>query len=113
MVQGSLKKKPAGNSGNLVKRYVNTYLPTHPSNYLSKIEIWGNLMDKFHIHQETRWYYQALKANLCELLCSPSALGPKRGPRQIAPKKTTLVKQQKLTKVFSFFLSFSSGDLSW
>ncbi|GCB22111.1 UPF0390 protein AFUA_1G03640 [Aspergillus awamori] len=48
MVQGSLKKKPAGNSGNLVKR--------------------------------------------------PSALGPKRGPRQIAPKKTTLIKQQKLTK---------------
>lgn len=29
MVQGSLKKKPAGNSGNLVKRYVLfTYLST-------------------------------------------------------------------------------------
>ncbi|TPR01522.1 hypothetical protein CAN33_0039725 [Aspergillus niger] len=54
MVQGSLKKKPAGNSGNLVKR--------------------------------------------------PSALGPKRGPRQIAPKKTTLIKQQKLTKVFIYLL---------
>ncbi|OJJ70565.1 hypothetical protein ASPBRDRAFT_90713, partial [Aspergillus brasiliensis CBS 101740] len=28
----------------------------------------------------------------------PSALGPKRGPRQIAPKKAMLIKQQKLTK---------------
>lgn len=35
MVQGSLKKKPAGNSGNLVKRYVNTYLLTYPSIQLS------------------------------------------------------------------------------
>lgn len=38
------------------------------------------------------------------MLCSPSALGPKRGPRQIAPKKTTLIKQQKLTKVFIYLL---------
>ncbi|EAW08363.1 DUF2462 domain-containing protein [Aspergillus clavatus NRRL 1] len=28
----------------------------------------------------------------------PSALAPKRGPRQIAPKKATLIKQQKITK---------------
>lgn len=31
--------------------------------------------------------------------CSPAALGPKPGPRQIAPKKNTLVKQQKMTRV--------------
>ncbi|KEY77155.1 hypothetical protein BA78_8835 [Aspergillus fumigatus] len=29
----------------------------------------------------------------------PTALAPKRGPRQIAPKKATLIKQQKITKV--------------
>ncbi|PYH79954.1 hypothetical protein BO82DRAFT_121948 [Aspergillus uvarum CBS 121591] len=29
----------------------------------------------------------------------PTALAPKRGPRQIAPKKASLIKQQKLTKV--------------
>ncbi|ODM23883.1 UPF0390 protein [Aspergillus cristatus] len=28
----------------------------------------------------------------------PAALGPKPGPRQIAPKKNTLVKQQKMTR---------------
>ncbi|KAE8151876.1 hypothetical protein BDV25DRAFT_152098 [Aspergillus avenaceus] len=28
----------------------------------------------------------------------PATLGPKRGPRQIAPKKQTLIKQKKLTK---------------
>ncbi|PKX89590.1 DUF2462 domain-containing protein [Aspergillus novofumigatus IBT 16806] len=28
----------------------------------------------------------------------PTALAPKRGPRQIAPKKATLIKQQKITK---------------
>ncbi|PYH95046.1 hypothetical protein BO71DRAFT_398417 [Aspergillus ellipticus CBS 707.79] len=28
----------------------------------------------------------------------PATLGPKRGPRQIAPKKATLIKQKKLTK---------------
>ncbi|OJK02784.1 DUF2462 domain-containing protein [Aspergillus aculeatinus CBS 121060] len=28
----------------------------------------------------------------------PTALAPKRGPRQIAPKKASLIKQQKLTK---------------
>ncbi|KAF7592774.1 hypothetical protein BBP40_012532 [Aspergillus hancockii] len=28
----------------------------------------------------------------------PAALGPKRGPRQIAPKKLSLIKQQKMTK---------------
>ncbi|PYI06323.1 hypothetical protein BO78DRAFT_429786 [Aspergillus sclerotiicarbonarius CBS 121057] len=28
----------------------------------------------------------------------PTALGPKPGPRQIAPKKAKLIKQQKLTK---------------
>ena len=31
--------------------------------------------------------------------CSPAALGPKPGPRQIAPKKNSLVKQRKMTKV--------------
>lgn len=30
---------------------------------------------------------------------SPAALGPKPGPRQIAPKKNNLVKQQKMTRV--------------
>lgn len=34
---------------------------------------------------------------ICEL--RPTALAPKRGPRQIAPKKATLIKQQKITKV--------------
>ncbi|KAH1286314.1 hypothetical protein KXW98_008599 [Aspergillus fumigatus] len=29
----------------------------------------------------------------------PTALAPKRGPRQIAPKKATLIKQQKITKL--------------
>ncbi|KAI9043264.1 DUF2462 domain-containing protein [Aspergillus affinis] len=28
----------------------------------------------------------------------PTALGPKPGPRQIAPKKASLVKQKKITK---------------
>ncbi|KAE8399898.1 hypothetical protein BDV37DRAFT_259065 [Aspergillus pseudonomiae] len=28
----------------------------------------------------------------------PRALGPKPGPRQIAPKKQSLIKQQKMTK---------------
>ncbi|KAA8648596.1 hypothetical protein EYZ11_011418 [Aspergillus tanneri] len=31
----------------------------------------------------------------------PSALGPKRGPRAIAPKKASLIKQQKITKKLS------------
>ena len=31
--------------------------------------------------------------------CSFAALGPKPGPRQIAPKKNSLVKQRKMTKV--------------
>lgn len=35
----------------------------------------------------------------------PRALGPKPGPRQIAPKKQSLIKQQKMTKVcLSLFL---------
>jgi hypothetical protein len=33
------------------------------------------------------------------MIYSPTALAPKRGPRQIAPKKATLIKQQKITKV--------------
>lgn len=37
---------------------------------------------------------------------SPAALGPKPGPRQIAPKKNTLVKQQKMTRVRLPSLSF-------
>lgn len=37
--------------------------------------------------------------------CSPAALGPKPGPRQIAPKKNTLVKQQKMTRVRPLHLS--------
>ncbi|PIG88881.1 hypothetical protein AARAC_002566 [Aspergillus arachidicola] len=32
------------------------------------------------------------------LLWEPRALGPKPGPRQIAPKKQSLIKQQKMTK---------------
>ena len=43
----------------------------------------------------------------------PRALGPKPGPRQIAPKKQSLIKQQKMTKVclpfFGFFF-FGGGD---
>ncbi|QMW28371.1 hypothetical protein G4B84_003660 [Aspergillus flavus NRRL3357] len=31
-------------------------------------------------------------------LSQPRALGPKPGPRQIAPKKQSLIKQQKMTK---------------
>lgn len=39
-------------------------------------------------------------ANAGSLLKSrPTALGPKPGPRQIAPKKASLVKQKKITKV--------------
>ncbi|PYI36447.1 hypothetical protein BP00DRAFT_106402 [Aspergillus indologenus CBS 114.80] len=38
----------------------------------------------------------------------PTALAPKRGPRQIAPKKASLIKQQKLTKVRRLFLELDS-----
>ncbi|KAE8318975.1 hypothetical protein BDV41DRAFT_520570 [Aspergillus transmontanensis] len=38
----------------------------------------------------------------------PRALGPKPGPRQIAPKKQSLIKQQKMTKVCLSFFGFFS-----
>ena len=38
----------------------------------------------------------------------PRALGPKPGPRQIAPKKQSLIKQQKMTKVCFLFLFLRS-----
>ncbi|OGM49077.1 hypothetical protein ABOM_002324 [Aspergillus bombycis] len=40
----------------------------------------------------------------------PRALGPKPGPRQIAPKKQSLIKQQKMTKVI--FILFALQKLT-
>ncbi|GFF29414.1 conserved hypothetical protein [Aspergillus udagawae] len=37
-------------------------------------------------------------SHLADYMIRPTALAPKRGPRQIAPKKATLIKQQKITK---------------
>ncbi|QMW40442.1 hypothetical protein G4B11_003722 [Aspergillus flavus] len=39
-----------------------------------------------------------LRKRLIWLKFRPRALGPKPGPRQIAPKKQSLIKQQKMTK---------------
>jgi hypothetical protein len=50
-------------------------------------------------------------SRLANYMIRPTALAPKRGPRQIAPKKATLIKQQKITKVRCWLLL--RGDICW
>ena len=88
MVQGLVKKsKPAGNPSSS-KRYV---LPQR----------FHGFFFFFFFHASPNIIAIASKEevtnNQCN--CRPAALGPKPGPRQIAPKKNSLVKQRKMTKV--------------
>ena len=94
MAQGLVKKPKADSTKN--KRYVHRTRTISPAQKTD--------------HQERE---REKKKKKLTKICSPAALGPKPGPRQIAPKKNSLVKQRKMTKVCVPASCLSVWSLFW